>query len=100
MKRRVETWTETHEVWVVQRPAPPAESPAWCADCAAPTGMLTPEEVGALAGVSTRTVYHWVETGHVHFQESASGIVYVCLTSLPRAAGCRGYMPPEPRRET
>ena len=96
MKRRVETWTETHELWVVRRPVHAAESPSWCADCAGPTGTLTPEEVGAMAGVSTRTVYHWVETGLVHFQESEAGIVFVCLASLPPAAEGRGQMPPKP----
>lgn len=87
MKRRVESWTETREVWVVRRLAARVETPDWCADCAAPAAMLTPEEAGALAAVTTRTVYHWVESGVVHFQESAAGAVYVCLTSLQRAAG-------------
>ena len=100
MKRRVETRTETHEVWVVRRPAQATETPEWCADCEGPTGMLTPEEVGAVAGVSTRTVYHWVEAGHVHFQESAAGIVYVCLASLPRAEDRSGHVPPGLRRKT
>jgi hypothetical protein len=85
LKKRTRTITETREVWVVRRvPLPWAggRPPNSCAACGAPAVMITPEEAAALARVSTRTVYRWVEAGLVHIEESADGPLFVCLSSL------------------
>ena len=88
MKRRTKTTTETHEVWVVRRAQEPAgeRPPDWCGGCGGPARMLAPDEAAALAGVSPRTIYRWVEAGRVHFAETPDGRLSVCLASLPRAA--------------
>lgn len=79
----------THEVWVVRR-APAAEAagpPRWCLVCAGPAEMVAPEAAAALAGVSPRAVYRWIEAGRAHFAESPDGRVHVCLVSLPGSDG-------------
>ncbi len=45
--------------------------------------MITPEQSAAVAGVSLRTVFHWVEAGRVHFAESTNENLAICLASLP-----------------
>ena len=82
-RKRTETTIESHEVWVVRRARP--VSPAWCDLCAGRAGMLTPDEAAQWRGVSTRTVYQWVEAGSLHFAETADGALLICLASL--AAG-------------
>jgi hypothetical protein len=45
--------------------------------------MVTPEDAAAVANVRIRLVYHWVETGLVHFTEARDGLVMICVNSLP-----------------
>jgi len=44
--------------------------------------MITPEEAAALCEVSTRTIYRWLESGAIHFSETASEGLLICLSSL------------------
>lgn len=83
MKRskRTETTIEAHELWVVRRSG--VTPPTWCDACAGKTRMLPPEEMAKLRGISTRTIYQWMEAGRLHFRESADGTVMICLASLP-----------------
>lgn len=53
-----------------------------CERCAKPSGMITPDEAAALCDVSTRTIYCWLETGAIHFSETAGGLLLICLSSL------------------
>jgi hypothetical protein len=55
---------------------------AWCVECQAKTPMLKPEEAAAIAGVTPRTIYRWIEMGRLHFTESSDGWLLVCLQSL------------------
>lgn len=57
---------------------------AWRAACRAQTQMLNQEEAAALAAVTPRTIYRWVEAGQLHFTESPEGRLLICLDSLPR----------------
>ena len=85
IRRRTETVVETHEVWVVRRSG---EGPsAFCTACAPGAGMLRADEAARLKGVSTRTVFRWVEAGRVHFEETSEGDLFVCLASLPALVG-------------
>jgi excisionase family DNA binding protein len=57
--------------------------------------MMTAEEAAALAKISVRKLYQWVEKGSLHFVETPSGQVWICLTSLmqkrePAKARSRG----------
>lgn len=57
-----------------------------CDRCPEPSGMITPDETAALCNVSTRTVYRWLETGAIHFSETAEGMLLICLNSLATTA--------------
>ena len=53
-----------------------------CDRCTEPSGMITPDEAAALCEVSTRTIYRWLESGAIHFSETASEGLLICLSSL------------------
>jgi len=55
---------------------------AWCESCASQVSFLDAAAAAALTGVTTRTVYQWVESGKVHFTETAEGETLICLNSL------------------
>ena len=55
---------------------------AWCHECDARVQFLSPEEAAVEAQVSLRTIYRWVESGKVHFTETADARLYICLASL------------------
>lgn len=89
--KRTETVIETHEVWVVRRPAGPPT--AWCQDCACRPAMLTPEEAARLSGLSLRALFRLIEAGRVHFLETAGDRLLVCPASLaPQSAGAAPIM--------
>ena len=54
----------------------------FCAACAAEVVMVTPDEAAAIARVSARTIYRWIETMKLHFAETPEGSLLVCLRSL------------------
>jgi len=59
-------------------------TPEVCHHCLlAIASMVTPDEAAIVTGVSTRAIYRWVETGIIHFRESANGSLLVCLNSFP-----------------
>ncbi len=76
MKRvRTEITLETRSL-VLRRSC--QQAPLYCARCPSPTLLLAPDEAAVLAGVSTRTIYRWVETEQVHFRETQGGGLLVC----------------------
>jgi hypothetical protein len=58
-------------------------SRAWCKSCGKRVVMLRADEAARLAGVSSRTLYRWVEDRLVHFTETQDQLVLVCLDSVP-----------------
>jgi len=44
--------------------------------------MISSEEAAAIAGVSSRTIYRWVEAGRIHFIETAAGGLRICSNSI------------------
>ena len=83
-KKKITTITsETHEVLIVRRGGGDSIR-MWCANCAAEVEMLKPEEAAAIASVSTRTIYRWIEAAQIHHCESAGGNVVVCPNQLFR----------------
>ncbi len=81
-RKRVEITVET-SLLVVRRSQ--NQAPVWCIECASPVQSVTPEEAAMLAGVSTRTVYRWMEAGQLHFFETAEQSPLICLNSLLRS---------------
>ena len=46
------------------------------------SGMITPDEAAALSGVSTRTIYRWLESGSIHFSETSASGMLICLSDV------------------
>jgi predicted DNA-binding transcriptional regulator AlpA len=83
MRRRTEITVETRSL-VLRRSR--HHAPLYCTTCPAPTLLIAPDEAAALAGVSTRTIYRFVETEQLHYTETGGRLV-VCPNSLPVSGG-------------
>jgi hypothetical protein len=44
--------------------------------------MISPEAAAAIARVSVRTIYRWVEAEQLPFTEQADGSLFICLNCL------------------
>jgi Helix-turn-helix domain len=85
-RRRIEITVKTRQM-IIRRTTNPA--PGWCMECSSAARLITPEEAAALAGVSTRTIYRWVEAGQLHFTEPAEPSPLICLNSLLKSTAIR-----------
>jgi len=54
----------------------------WCPACAAEVAMVTPEQAAAMAGISSRMIYRWIEQARLHFTEEIGGSLLICADSL------------------
>ena len=78
--KSVEVAMKKRRVVIINRPfVSPQKS---CDRCTEPSGMITPDEAAALCEVSTRTIYQWLESGTIHFSETATEGLLICLSSL------------------
>ena len=91
MKKRTKITIETHRVQIIRRRGQAVQ--AWCPQCSATRRMLTPEEAAALANVTSRTIYRWVEARELHFTETPEGMLLICPDSLTRPP--LGHLPKE-----
>lgn len=83
MRRRTEITIETSRRVVVRQFQ--AAVRVWCGDCTAEVMMVSANEAAALAGVSSRTIYRWIEDGEIHFVEDSGGLIRVCANSIGNA---------------
>ena len=62
--------------------------------------MLTPDEAASITSMSTRALYQMIEAGIIHFIESDSGLIRLCLPSVASAlrAANRAQQPGWPTR--
>jgi hypothetical protein len=44
--------------------------------------MLSIDDAAIFAGVNSRTIFHWAESGVVHSTETAEGLLLICPNSL------------------
>jgi excisionase family DNA binding protein len=72
---------ETQESVVLRTAKGQQTSLMWCPGCCRQVEMVTPEQAAQIAGVSTRTIYRWIESGRVHFIEK-SGDLRICFSLL------------------
>jgi len=79
-RKRTEITVETRSL-VLRRPRRHAR--LFCDACPSPAPLITPDEAAALAGVSARMIYRWVESGQLHYSETPEGRLLVCPNSLP-----------------
>jgi len=81
--RTAEVTIETEENVVLRTTKGRQTSLMWCPACRRQVEMVTPEQAAEIAGVSTRTIYRWVEGGSVHFNED-NGRLWVCVAAFSR----------------
>jgi hypothetical protein len=80
MKKRItEIEIECRETYVIS--VPRAAARPVCGKCGA-AAMILPEEAAALACLTLRGVFRLIEANKVHFEETATGVVYICAASL------------------
>ncbi len=84
-KRRVEVMIETHRTWIISAPGLPA--PAWCAECGRTVRLLTIDEAARLVCQTTRNIFRMVESRQLHYRETPTGRLLVCLDSVLALAG-------------
>ena len=82
--RTTELIVETEEIVVVSaRVATDARAArGWCAACGTEVLLFTPEAAAAAAGLTPRAVYRLIEARQLHFNETDTGQLFVCLASL------------------
>jgi hypothetical protein len=80
MRKRTEITLERAELSVIRRTAQRVVD--WCDQCGEAVQMMTPDQARAVAGLSARQIYRWIECGRVHFRETPDGRVSICLKSL------------------
>ncbi|HYV82402.1 MAG TPA: hypothetical protein VE931_02745 [Pyrinomonadaceae bacterium] len=78
MRTRTEITVE-RERWVVVHKH---RRIAWCRSCSRRLQMLSTDDAAILAGVNSRTIFHWAESGVVHSTETAEGLLLICPNSL------------------
>ena len=55
----------------------------FCPTCACENEFVAPEEAAAMASVTSRTIYRWLEDGKLHFVEPPGGELLICSESIP-----------------
>jgi hypothetical protein len=71
---------ETREFLLVHKMKDEAVS--LCAECNAETVWLTPEQAVIVTGLNAREIFRRVESGRLHFKETAEGFLFICPQSL------------------
>ena len=79
-RRKTEITLETSRLVVIKKS--PKVNPVWCEECKVERDMVTAEEAAAIACVSTRVIYRWIEQSKLHFLDNREGSLLVCCTSL------------------
>jgi excisionase family DNA binding protein len=78
--KRTEITIETDRVVVIRGRR--RSGHAYCERCDKLVEMVTVDEAASFAGVSSRSIFRWVEDGELHFIETANGHLLVCLDSI------------------
>jgi hypothetical protein len=83
--RRTKITVETQRVILISDSG--AAKASWCDLCGALTEWVKPDDASAIVGVSSRTIYRWVEDERVHFVEMPPGPLLLCFESLCECSG-------------
>ena len=79
---RLEVLFEQREIWRVKHADDPETMP--CPFCSEETPMIAAEKLASVLGQSTRAIYKGIDEGKVHFVETASMHMFVCLASYSK----------------
>ncbi|MDQ4122258.1 MAG: hypothetical protein M3209_12535 [Acidobacteriota bacterium] len=82
-KEKTVITVETFRRTVVRLPR--KEIFAFCEVCRRSVSMLAPDEAGRFRQTTVREIFRLVETGELHFLETATGILLICRDSLESA---------------
>jgi hypothetical protein len=80
-KKRTEIRIETSETLTIRRRRLARQ---WCSECERDVVMLTIEQTAELTGATELEACRLVETGRLHFTETARGKLLICADSLAR----------------
>lgn len=83
IKRKMEIEVRQNRIWLIENGKPAADRA--CSSCAGRGTMLSVTEARQIANISSRAIYRMVESGQLHFQETADGSLLVCSESLSAA---------------
>ena len=81
--KRTEITIETDRIVVLSRRKVSVVS--WCRECNRRVKMVTADEAASIAGVTSRTIYRWVDSEKLHFNETSQGSLLICCESIPLA---------------
>ena len=77
--KKTEIVVERDQIIVVRKQPGPMQA---CGSCGAGSPMLAVDEAASIAGVSARAIYRQIEEGRLHFLETDTGGLLICLTSV------------------
>src|SRR5579859_2498962 len=80
--RTAEVTIETEESVVLRGSANQHAALMWCPVCRREVEMVTPEQAAQISGVTTRTIYRWIESGKLHFREARNASLLICRPAL------------------
>lgn len=89
-RRRTAVTIELDQIMCVRRRSGAVSG--WCSGCEAEVVMLTPDEAASVTTARTRALYRLIDAGEIHFLETQTGLIRLCLPSLLdvlRSAGVR-----------
>ena len=83
MKTRTEVTVEVDR-WVMinQR-----QKLGWCAHCSNQVEMLSVDDAAIFAGVNSRMIFRWAESGVLHASETREGLLLICAADLRALCG-------------
>ena len=58
------------------------QSLSFCAGCQADAPFISVDEAAVARRTTSRHIFHLIEANHLHFAETADGLLLVCLASL------------------
>jgi hypothetical protein len=82
-KRRIEITIDRRRLLILKRRVSSVSER--CEHCGDQAAMLTPDEAAMLAMVSSRVIYRMVESGEIHYRETADGGLLICANSVGMA---------------
>jgi hypothetical protein len=79
--KKTQITVETYEIFAIKQSSG-GQRQIRCNTCDATVQGLKPEEAAMVIGISARSIYRWIESGALHFTESAEGLLLICYNSL------------------
>jgi hypothetical protein len=73
---------ESHERTTIHRASPSLRM--WCDQCSAEVLMAPLNEAAIIAGTDAPAIFRGVESGQIHYIETAHGTLLICKQSVER----------------